>query len=322
MSKKFLFMIMLLSSTCSYAAVFTPGNLVVSTNNNYVEFTVENQKVQSFSSVYPGGYPATEYSRDIAIDTAGNMHVYNGTFNPYLSTYNSSTGDWSHSGYQEFSTVNNGSYGGIDLLGDKVFLTDMSTAGSSPQGVVAVEGANPVRFAEHSEPIDLTLGLDGFLYTLSPGGSPGGRTVEKYDPATNAFLASIDLTGTFGWTEHRTIAVDWNGDMFIADWDGEVHHLSQSGVLISTINPVCDWSGTDIPCEFIDIDISEAGSIGLGTRFGEVFVTDTGFSNITTFDVGSDNIFVEFVPLAVPLPASIWMFGSALLGLFGLFRKR
>ncbi len=304
----------------TYAVNISTGNLLISTNNQIYEYTTQGSYVQNFSTQYPGGYPATEYARDVAADTNGNVYVYNGTFYPYMSTYNSNTSSWSHMTYDGFSTVNNGSYGGIDVYGTTVFASDMFTySGGEAQGVVvfnAVTG-EAQRFAENTSPIDLTIGLDGLLYTLSPGGSPGGRTINIYDPSSLAYINSIDLTNIFGWTEHRSIAVDYNGDIFIADWDGEVHHINESGVLIDTITPGCDWIGFGIHCEFIDIDISQNGEIALGTRFGEIFLTDTNFSHISTFDVGGNNTFVEFVPE----PSTILLLGTGLLGLIGLRKK-
>lgn len=280
----------------SQAADISPGNLLISSDNNIYEYTVDGNYVQNFSTEYPGGYTVTEYARDIAADANGNVYVYNGTINPYVSIYESASNTWRHLAYSGFSTANNGSYGGIDKYGDIVFVSDMKTfTGGEAMGIVAFDILNgqTVRFAEDIEPIDLTVGLDGLLYALYPGGSPGGRTINVYDPLSYEYLRSIDLTVIFGWTEHRSIAVDYNGDLFIADWDGEVHRISKDGVLIDTIEPICDTF-----CSFTDIDISVDGSIALGTRSGEVFVTDTKFSRISSFDGGASN-FVEFVPKPV-----------------------
>lgn len=99
--------------------------------------------------------------------------------------------------YSGFSTVNNVSYGGIDVYGTTVFASDMFTyAGGEAQGVIAFNTVAQ-RFAENISPIDLTIGLNGFLYTLSPGGSPEGRTISIYDPSSLAYIDSIDLTNIF-----------------------------------------------------------------------------------------------------------------------------
>lgn len=280
----------------------TPGNLLVITDNRVHETTPDGQTVRTIPTEYPGGYPGTEYARDAAVSADGVIHVYNGTFSPYMSSRDT-TGSWTHQTHPNWNTANNGSYGGIDVDQNQVFVTDGLSDGN---GVVAFNTDSGVsfRFAEGVDTIDLTVGLNGLLYVLSPGGSPGGRTIDVYDPETYALVDSIDLTAIFGWTEHRSIAVDANGDIFIADWDGEVHHVSAAGALVQTISPPCDWIGFEIACSFNDIDISESGQLALGSRFGEVVVTDVGFSSVSKFQIGNRGAFVEFVP-EPPGPTSV-----------------
>lgn len=287
-----------------FADNFVPKNLLISTGNQIYEYTYQGGYVRNIATVYPGGYSVTERARDIAMDAEGDVHVYNGTFYPYMSTYMTESASWNHMTYEGFSTVNNGSYGGIAVYDQTVFATDMSTAsGGEAQGVVAFDMATgqAQRFAENVQPIDLTIGLDGFLYLLSPGGSPGGRTIHVYDPANLSLLDTIDLTAIFGWTEHRAIAVDENGDIFIADWDGEIHHITSDGDIVATISPSCNWSGSPTNCQFTDINIAADDGIALGTRFGEILVTNTGFSDVFTFSVGMALTFVEFANSALIL---------------------
>lgn len=279
-----------------FADAVVPGNLLVSTDNIIYETTPDGQIVRAFPTQYPGGYPSTEYARDIAVDDDGIVHVYNGTFSPYMSSYDPAAAipTWTHQTYPNWNTANNLSYGGIDVDLNQVFVTD----GLTDKGVVAFDTDSGVafRFAAGTDAIDLTVGLDGLLYVLSPGGSPGGRTIDVYDPRTYSFVRSIDLTAIFGWTEHRSIAVDFNGDLFIADLDGEISHVSAAGQLVQTISPPCDWIGFEIACSFTDIDISESGQLALGSRFGEIVVTDVNFSSVSKFQIGDRSAFVEFVP--------------------------
>lgn len=332
LKRSFLYSAFLLASTSLQAAPVSTGSLVVSASNNIFEYNRSGELIQNFDIVYPGGYTVTEYARDIAVDTNGYLHVYNGTFDPYLSTYRPDTDSWSHTGYSGLDTNNNVSYGGIDVYspasmpeystpfgGSTVFMTDMN---APDQGIVAFNDMGITRFAENISPIDLTVGLDGLLYALSPGGSPGGRNVHIYDPETYSLVNSIDLTSIFGWTEHRSIAVSRSGDLFIADWDGEVHHVSHDGILLDTINPVCDWAGYATSCDFVDIDISMDGAIALGSRFGEVFLTDTSFSSISSFDVVNSSVFVEFAPSPIPVPATVWLFFSGLVAIFTVSRRK
>lgn len=288
-----------------------PGNLLISSVDQIYEYTTDGSYVQKFSTYYPGESSATEHVRDVAADVNGKIFIYNGTFEPYMSIYDSQFDSWNHLTYAGFSTVNNASYGGIDVYGNTVFTTDMSTySGGEGQGIVAFDTSTgtALRFAEDIDPIDLTIGLNGLLYALSPGGTPGGRTISIYDPVTFEYINSIDLTIIFGWTEHRSLAVDSNGDIFIADWDGEILHVNSDGTYVDKINPPCRWIGYDIKCEFTDIDIAEDGTIALATRFGEIILTDTSFSHTSKFEVGVDNTFVEFVhtkPIPPTPPLSV-----------------
>lgn len=62
------------------AASFTPGNVLISTDELLYEYTTDGVFVQSHEIPYATGpYPVTESARDVAIDLAGLAHVYNGT---------------------------------------------------------------------------------------------------------------------------------------------------------------------------------------------------------------------------------------------------
>jgi hypothetical protein len=296
----FALLIAALAPAGALADAHTPGNLLISTENVIYETTLDGTVVGAYATQYPGGnYPATEYARDLVVDDDGIVHLYNGTFSPYLSSRDPAAGlpTWTHQTYPDWKTVNNGTYGGIDVYKNQVFVTDMLAS----NGVVAfdMDSNVAVRFADGTDAIDLTVGLDGLLYVLSPGGSPGGRTVDVYDPETYALIRSIDLTAIFGWNAHRAIAVNTNGHIYVADWDGEIHHIDAAGTLIQTIAPPCDWIGRDIQCSFYDINISESGQLALGSRIGEIVITDVNFASVSKFQIGDRGAFVEFVPQPV-----------------------
>ena len=173
----------------AFAEALVPGNLLVSTENVIYETTLDGQVVSAFPTQYPGGsYPATEYARDVAVDGDGVVHVYNGTFSPYMSSRDPAAPfpTWTHRTYPNWNTANNSSYGGIDVDLNQVFVTDGLSDGN---GVVAfnIDSGVAFRFADGTDAIDLNIGLDGLLYVLSPGGSPGGRTIDVYDPRTWRF---------------------------------------------------------------------------------------------------------------------------------------
>ncbi len=278
-----------------------PGNLLVSTDNVLHETTLDGVVVQSIDIEHATVRTVTETARDIAAGLDGIVHVYNGMVYPTMSSFDPVEQTWSHLDFGYWGSTNNISYGGIDVVGNSVFATDMRGDGVI---VFDTDTGQSLRFAVGTDPIDLTVGLDGLLYVLSPGGSPGGRTVDVYDPETYALIRSIDLTAIFGWTEHRALAVDYNGDLFLANWFGDIRHVSADGVLLNTISPPCGWTGRDLDCSFTDINISENGQLALGTRFGEIILTDVYFSTTARFEIGDRTTFVDFVPLP-PQPTEV-----------------
>ena len=321
-------LLLIISSTAKSVPIGV-GNVLVSSDERLYEYTTSGTLVQTIAIPYPGGaHPISESARDIAYNDTGDVYVYNGTFDPFLSTLDTGSNTWDHRTFSGWSTVNNGSYGGIDVTNNYAFVTDMRTFGDGgadeARGVVRFDLTNSsaTRFATSLEPIDLTVGLNGLLYVLYPGGSPEGRFIDVFDPVTMSLVDQISLASIFGHTGHRSIAVDINGDLFIADWDGEVHHVDNSGILIDTILPTCDRFGFDVNCQFNDIDISEFGELALGTRFGEIFLTDTNFSTITTFDLDQNSdAFVEFVHSTISEPSIISLFGIASLLLLAIYRR-
>src|SRR4051812_24188100 len=111
------------------------GNILVSTTSAFPqqvfkEFNAAGGLVRTVNIPAPPG-TSGDTARDLIQDSTGKIYVYNGTFTPALATYSAAT--WSQQGYSGWSTVNNGSYGGIDLLQSYVYATDMTT-GSEPAG--------------------------------------------------------------------------------------------------------------------------------------------------------------------------------------------
>lgn len=309
-----------LGTTSTQAAGFTSGNILVSNGNAITEYTTHGDQVQSIATVYPGGYPATEYARDLVMPDGNALYLYNGTFQPYVSRYDVSNATWSNVGMPGLSSVNAVSYGGIAATAKTVFVSDMMTySGGEAQGIVAIDRSTnaATRFATDIEPIDLSLGRNGLLYALSPGGSPDGRTIDVYNPDTLAHIQTIDLTQNLGWNEHKALAVDQKGDIFLANSGGLIEHLDASGKLLGSINPTCNWSGSPSGCSFTDMDIAaDSSALVLGTRFGEVFMVDTGLKNWTSFK--TDGVFVAF---AVPEPSSYMLMSIGLLAM-GVVRRK
>lgn len=315
-----------LSTNPLKAATLTPENILVSSKdaNTITEYTPSGSIVQTFAV----SHPSNEQVRDLTVDNQGQIHVYNGTFDPILSTIDPETGTVTDTTFSGWSTVNNGTYGGITSFNDKIFVTDMETSGDNgadeAQGIVVFEGGNASRFATDIEPIDLNLGLDGLLYALEPGGSPGGRMVHIYDPTTLAKIREIDLTpnSSTGFTsDRRAIAVNDVGELFVATWSGTVFHLDATGNFLNSTDISCG----NFNCSLVDIDINSDGTILLTERFGDVLMTNENFAPPTLIDesTGFDGRFVAFAnnDLTVEEPVVEEQSvpeSSSILGLFAL----
>ena len=156
------------------------------------------------------------------------------------------------------------------------------------QGIVQfdLDGLVPdLRFAEDIEPIDLTLGKDGLLYALWPGGSPEGRFVNVYNPNDASFIETISLADIFGHTGHRSIAVDENSNMYIADWDGDIQMIDTEGNVLSTL---------DVNASLYDVDIVDNKVIA-GDRFGNVYIADLQLNSYQEIAISDlDNTFDDF----------------------------
>src|SRR4029079_15229269 len=102
---------------CCWAATFGPGDLLITQNDTLFEYTRGGTLVQSAGIPYPHPELASclpcEAARDVAVLDAGRAALYNGTFDPYLSTFDAASLAWTHQTFVGLSTVNNVSYGGI-----------------------------------------------------------------------------------------------------------------------------------------------------------------------------------------------------------------
>lgn len=266
---------------------FTPGNVLICTENVVYEYTRQGGLVQSLDvPAGPGDTPA----RDIAVNRDGLLRVYKGTAEPYLSTLDPHAGLWRHETFAGWSTVSNGTYGGIAAHGRFSFVTDMRTSRAEEMGIVRFDdGGPPMRFAEDIDPIDLNMGIDGLLYALHPGGSPGGRQIDVYDPDTLIFIRRI--FDRWSQPDHRSIAIDGEGYFYLADWDGDVSRFSPEGELQETVNliPIADMRN------LYDIDVAADGTLIVCDIRGRALVTDTAFTSFDFFDFNDKGGFVHII---------------------------
>jgi len=283
-------LVCLVATSLMRAAPFKPGNIVVSNSpfgdEDLFEYTPAGVLVQSINVS-----PAND-GRDLIVDRAGRVQLYNGTFNPTLTQYDPLTNSFSSRSFAGWSTVNNGTYGGVATNGRFVFATDMNTNGGEAAGVVRfdLDGGATTRFATNIEPIDLNVGLDGLLYTLSTGSAfnGGGNRVDVYNPNTMAFIRTVTLP-----EEHRGIAVGPNGHIYTAQRDtvSRVNHYDPNGIRLDFINDPGVGG-------FADIDLNDAGGLLIASHGGTLLITDTNLDSIRFFQTRSSNgtNFATWVP--------------------------
>lgn len=322
--------VLLFSARQSRAVLINPNDYLVSVNlsgaNVIREYTSAGVLIQSIPFQYPGGsYPATENIRDIVVDNNGMVDAYNGTFNPFLTRYNSGANTFTSRTLDGLSTINNTTYGGIATIGHFVFMTDMATFGSPTQplnGIVRFDlnsTAAMVRFAAGIDFIDLNIGLDGKLYGLYPGGSPGGTNVNVYDPLSLTLERTITFPTsiTFGGDSLRGLAVDQNGLLYVVGLNGTVYKFGPNGALLTS-------RATGLS-RLSDIDINAAGTLLVAQLDGNVLVGNTGLSPFTSFlavptSSFPSSIFVSFArptTTIIPEPSAVWIGAFLALAVLG-----
>jgi hypothetical protein len=291
------------------AATPTPApgvnpNVLVSMANSVREFTPTGALVRKIPFNYNNGpYQEAECLRDMVVGPDGSIDTFNGTFSPFFTRYSPSSKTFTHTNFSGWSTINALSYGGIAAYQSFVYVTDMATYGTwldSASGIVRFDQAtnSAARFLDGIEFIDLTMGLDGYLYALTE------TYIYVYHPVTMGRVRRIFLPAVLpAGADIRGIAVDQTGRIFLAElYTGTVFRMNSSGTI--------EMSGSTGSNNLLDIDIDETGRLILGQRFGQVILGDSTLNSFTSFNAfsGSESgsaTFVAFahsVPIATPPP--------------------
>lgn len=289
--------------------VFHPGKILI-TNSPAVggppqllEYTPFGELVQQYDLPMhePGG------ARDLTTDALGNVRVFNGTFAPRLTTFDSRAGGFVDDDvtFAGWSTANVPTLGGIAAYRNYLYATDTKTQNDArtDQGIVRYNLATGTFERFHSAQggiIDLTIGLDGLLYTLGPAGSSIGTVVRQYHPVTMELLKTIALP-----SNHRAIAVDSDGDIFAANPDIQRYRVdSNLNRAVAEGAPLSD-RGLG---EASDIDLDADGRLLVSFTNGYVLLTDREFTGVFSFLTrASDGMnFAAFVSPSRPLPAARW----------------
>jgi hypothetical protein len=257
------------------ATDFQADNILISSNNTLYEYNPNGELISQIAIPII----STEKARDMIILENGDLAVYNGTFTPQLSVYNGS--DWSTYTVDGWSTVNNGTYGGITNIGDTVYLTDHSTYNDGDtQGLIAFDlnSNTSQRFLESHEYIDITLGEDNLLYALRNFYGD----LDVIDPVSYEVLRTLDLGHT---SSSRSVTANRDGLIYMVSWSGYIAQYDTTGILIKTLT---------LGNNTHDIDIDNNGNIVVGGRSGEIYLTDESLNSYTQILVSSSNTFVAF----------------------------
>ena len=288
---------------CSPLGMCNPGcgNIIVTVNERIDsawhpvvhDYTVSGVRVQTFD--VPLASDVTQRARDLVFGPGDAFYLYNGTFSPTLERFDFGSSTWTSSTFAGWSTVNNGTYGGLASSGQYVFASDMETASPGvPQGIVRFDtsGGATVRFAQTIEPGYISIGADG-IYAIDRSSSPQSA-VHKFDPNTFASLGTIPIN----FDDNRAVAALADHSIFVATHNGVITHYSADGTLLKSL--------TVGGVQFSDIDISSTGQIVLGTvNQGDIVLTDIGLNSSTRFHVDDTATnSTTFVAWVVPEPST------------------
>lgn len=307
------------------SAPLTPGNILAASWDTGLlsEYTPSGTLVQTFSVPDVDGDGFHEL-RDVKVDSDNRVQLYNGTFDPYLTSLDPRSNSFQHHTFAGLSTVNNVSFGGLDTFGNVAFLTDMRTFGDSgideAMGIVrfSLTDFSATRFATSDGYQDLTVGLNGLLYALPGEGTPAS-SIEVFDPTTLASVRTITFPDDLFVADVRGIAVDQNGLIYAAGWGGNIFQVDGTGKMLRSLS-------TGIS-NLMDIDINPGGQILASGRFGEIILANANLVKQGSFTIeGGPSVHVAFAhpSAAVPESSALVLTGLGLLGLivFRMGRRR
>jgi hypothetical protein len=256
-----------------------PGNpeILVSSNSQLKRFNLQGELLDSTAIPVNS---SSEVARDLIRHPEQGTWIFNGTFQPVLS--HMQEGVWSSFGFAGWSTANSGSYGGITSRGQFVYVTDGSTfQAGEPKGLVRFDMRGqlpPARFLTQYEYIDVTLGLDGWLYSLR---NTYG-TLDVIAPETMTLVRSVSLGHTSG---SRAAVATADGDIYLASWDGRVYHYDRDGRLQNSV-----LLGSNL----YDLDIHPAWGLLVSNRFGDVWRLNFALEILQNFNASQQGAFVAF----------------------------
>jgi hypothetical protein len=166
-----------------------------------------------------------------------------------------------------------------------------------------------------------SLGAAG--QTIVAGNPGSAANLNEPNPAANIIKPANLLAGTWVGGEAINIQFDLKGSagaggVFFVEFFNELSGGgvgAGSGILAVIANPTAGWSTYNYSTV---ADASATGGITL--QFNSTCGADANC--FADFTIDNVSINADLPPPAVPVPAAVWLFGSGLLGLVGVARRK
>jgi hypothetical protein len=240
------------------------GNILVTNAQNLQVYSPSGDLISSEVIPTPAGGDTP--ARDVIVsgtveDTLA--HVFNGTQAvPFLSNTADDGKTWDDvAGPAGWSTDTANPTGGIAVFTHYVFATDMDVSADG-NGIVRwdLTDNSTERVVSGTDYVDLTIGLDGRLYALTPSGG-GPQAIHVFDPLTLDQLPTVNLPAGPNFTG---IAVGKNGSIFAVSWNTpDVYRFSPEGERLRH-RRLQEGQLNNL----LDIDISDDGKLLIGNDKG------------------------------------------------------
>lgn len=156
------------------------------------------------------------------------------------------------------------------------------------------DGSGGVTFTVQSFNMDTYIGTAGGMFATQYGTTTGAGPTTMTGSVSAAGVISLDTTGRYGMAQY------FNTSLGMQPWNAGVVHTS--GTMVGAAGTL---TGTHLT------------STGYGKVVASAGVNGWGFFNGTPY---TEVFSMQFT--AVPVPAAVWLFGSGLLGLVGIARRK
>lgn len=301
----------------AYAAPINPQSILVSNvdgngRGEILEFSRAGVVLQKFLVPTGAGSLNNINIGDIAMARNGKLQIFNGRFEPYLTTLTPQAASgaatfehhtmagWSHTGHTGIA---------IDEGRNAIYVNDMSTVPpGSPSGIIEFD-ANSFTATRRITGgyTGVTLGQDGLLYASYPPTNPGNHMLDVIDPNSFSILRTVELPRSHVPSGPRVTftgyAVDAQGNIYGAEGADNglgISKFTPDGIRVKflEVNITFPW--------LHDLALSENGELVTLSQHGDVIVTTTELNSYTSFRYESIRPQTSYVAWAVvPEPSGI-----------------